>query len=461
MSQVDINSREYAKMTETSVTKLVLWLAIPTVISQLISSIYNTADTYFVSTLGNSATGAVGIVFSIQSLIQAFGFGMSVGCGSLLSRKLGERDVEAANRYTATGFYLSVFLGILIAVVGLSDTEGIMRLFGATDTILPYACDYGRVILAGAPIMCASFVLNFVLRSEGMPTRAMIGLSCGGIVNVILDPVLIIYCDKGITGAALATIIGQLVSFLVLLSFFLFGGSGVSIAPKYISRRFYDYYLIFKNGFPTICRQGMGSLSTTLLNIAVKPYGDAAISAISIANKVYILIRNIIIGVGQGFQPVAGYNYGAKKLERVKKSFWVATVIGTVFSVAAGIAVALFPDEVMGFFRKGDVEVIEIGRRMLLYMSMSIPVLAFSTYVNQLYQSLGFVWEATLLACCRQGIFFVPLILILPNVIELNGIQMTQAAADILTFLVSIPFLIVFLKRKLYSDRNNRKVRIK
>ena len=205
----------------------------------------------------------------------------------------------------------------------------------------------------------------------------------------------------------------------------------------------------------------MGSLSTTLLNIAVKPYGDAAISAISIANKVYILIRNIIIGVGQGFQPVAGYNYGAKKLERVKKSFWVATVIGTVFSVAAGIAVALFPDEVMGFFRKGDVEVIEIGRRMLLYMSMSIPVLAFSTYVNQLYQSLGFVWEATLLACCRQGIFFVPLILILPNIIELNGIQMTQAAADILTFLVSIPFLIVFLKRKLYSDRNNRKVRIK
>lgn len=455
MNSADKSAGEYKKMTESSVTGLVLKLSVPTVVSMLITSAYNMADTYFVSSLGNSATGAVGIVFSIQSVIQAVGFGIGMGCSSLISRKLGERDKDAADRYASSGFVCAVTFGLLLMLIGLIDLDGMMRLFGSTDTILPYACSYGFVILLGAPVMCSSFVLNNILRAEGRANMSMIGLCAGGVVNIILDPIFIYTLDFGVQGAAIATVISQCVSFTILICFFISGKSIVKLSPACVSRRFTDYFTLIKTGFPTICRQGLGSLSTTLLNISVRPYGDAAVAAVSIANKIYMLLRNMIIGVGQGFQPVAGYNYGAGKPDRVKKSFLVATVIGSVFSCAAALTAGLFGGSLMALFRGGDTEVIEIGRLMLIFMSASLPVLAYSTYVNQLYQGLGFVFGATFLASCRQGIFFIPLILILPRVMGLVGIQSAQAIADLATFAVSVPFRIWFFRRVL-NKRDNK-----
>lgn len=444
--------KEYKRMTETPVFKLVATLSVPTTISVLISSIYNFADTYFVSGIGNAATGAVSIVYSIQAIIQAIGFGFGMGAQSLISRKLGEKKNKEASLYATSAFAAAFFMGLLITGLGFINLPFVMYLFGSTKTVLPLACDYGKWILIGAPLFCSSFVLNNILRSQGKATLSMVGLCSGGIINIGLDALLIRQFNMGVEGAAIATIISQAISFSILISFFISGKSIVSINPFHASRKFKDYWKIFYIGLPTVFRQSLGSIATTLLNITVRPYGDAVLSAVSIANKIYLLLRNMLIGVGQGFQPVAGYNYGTKNYKRVRKAFYSAVAIGTVFCFGAAALLLCCSGDLMAIFRKGDTEVINIGGKMLKILAISMPVLGFSTFVNQLYQSLGYVWQATFLASCRQGIFFVPLILILPHFSGLTGIQSTQAIADLATCVVSVPF-ILFMMRKYLSDK--------
>ena len=444
---------QHKKMTESSVTKLVITLSIPTVLSQMITSIYNLADTYFVTSLGDSSVGAVSIVYALQSIIQAIGFGLAMGASSLVSRKLGQKENQSASKYAASAFYAAFAMGLLLTAVCLIDLSGLLRIFGSTETILPYARDYALIILLGAPVMCSSFVMNNVTRAQGRAVIAMVGLTAGGVVNILLDPLFIFAFEMGVRGAALATVLSQCISFLVLLSFYLSGKSIVSLSPRNISRRLSDYVLIVKTGLPTVFRQGLGSLATALLNVQVKVYGDAAIAAVGIANKVYMLLRSLVLGIGHGFQPVAGYNYGAKKYGRVKKAFWVATAVGTVISVLASVFLLLGANQIIGFFNPETEETLRIGARMLIFMGCAIPTLGYSTYVNQLYQSLGYVKGATVLASCRQGIFFVPLIFALPAILGLDGILLTQALADALTFLVAIPFGIYFLRKLLGNSK--------
>ncbi len=444
-------------MTEESVTKLVITLSIPTVLSQMITSIYNMADTYFVTSLGDSAVGAVSIIYALQSIIQAIGFGLAMGAGSLISRRLGEKDERSASKYASCAFFSAIFLGLLLTCSCLINLNGLLRAFGSTETILPYAHDYGLIILLGAPIMCASFVMNNAIRAEGKAILAMLGLTVGGIFNIILDPIFIFALDMGVSGAALATVVSQCASFIILLTFYISGKSIVKISPRNISRCLADYAVIVKTGLPTFFRQGLGSLSTTLLNIQVKPYGDPAIAAVGIANKVYMLLRSFVLGIGHGFQPVAGYNYGAKKNDRVKKAFWVATAVGTVISALAALVLLVFSRQIIGFFDPETEETVRIGVRMLIFIGLAIPTLGYSTYVNQLYQSLGFVKGATVLASCRQGIFFLPLIFILPAVLGLDGVLLTQPLADVLTCAVSVPFNVYFLKKILRKERPQSK----
>ena len=446
------DAAEYKRMTEQPVFGLVLRLSIPTTFSMLITSIYNLADTYFVSSLGNSATSAVGVVFSIQSIIQAVGYGFGMGSQSLISRRLGEQKKDEANLFATSGFVASILMGALLMAIGLCNVPFLMDIFGATDTALPLACKYGFWILLGAPVFCSSFVLNNILRAEGKATLSMIGLCSGGILNIGLDALFILVLKMNIEGAAIATMISQIVSFLILISFFIFKRSNVEINIFKTSRRLGDYVNIFRVGLPTVFRQSLGSVATTLLNRAVRPYGDPAFSAVSIANKIYMLLRSMLIGVGQGFQPVAGYNYGAKLYGRVRKAFNSAIVLGTIYGVTVGVLLFAFSDFTIGFFRPGDTVVIDNGGRMLRYLSLSLPVLGYSTFVNQLYQSLGFVAPATFLASCRQGIFFIPLIFVLPALLGLEGIIMTQSVSDLLTFAVSIPFHIYILKRIIPKD---------
>ncbi len=445
---VQKEKKEYERMTKSPVFGLVLRLSIPTTFSMLITSIYNIADTFFVSSLGNSATSAVGVVFSIQSIIQAVGYGFGMGTQSLISRKLGEQKTDEANLYGTSGFIAAFLMGCFM-LLGLINLPSLMRIFGSTSTALPYACDYGFWVLISAPLFCSSFVLNNILRAEGKAMYSMVGLCSGGVVNIGLDALFILGLHMGVAGAAIATMISQCLSFFILLSFFIFKRSIVRINIFKTSRKIGDYVKIFCVGLPTVFRQSLGSVATTLLNRAVRPFGDVAMSAVSIANKIYILLRSMLIGVGQGFQPVAGYNYGARLYDRVREAFDCAVVLGTVYGVVAAAILYMLSGQIMGIFRAGDAEVIAIGGKMLRFLSLALPLLGYSTFVNQLYQCLGFVAPATFLASCRQGIFFIPLIVVLPSYLGLTGILATQAISDLLTFVVSVPFHILMFKQYL------------
>jgi putative MATE family efflux protein len=451
--QRNISELQHKKMTETPINRLLVSLSLPSVVNMLLSSIYNMADTYFVTSLGESAIGGVGIVFSIQSLIQAVGFGVSMGGSSIVSRRLGEKDNDSANKYASSAIVMGLALGLTIAVICLSVLNPLLRIIGATETILPYARDYATVILIAAPLMCTSFVLGPLLRAEGRATFSMlVGLS-GGLINMALDPIFIFVFDLGVKGAAIATAISQVISFSMAMSFYVFKKGVIKISLKYISKDLKDYLLIIKTGAPTVFRQGLGSVATTLLNVRVKIYGDAAVAAVSLANKIYMFIRAIVLGVGQGFQPIAGYNYGAKLYDRVKKVFIWATFFGSVVACIGAIGCAVIPEKIINIFGAENPDVARIGGRLLLMYSIELPLLGFSSYVNMMYQSLGFVKGATFLASCRQGVYFIPLILTLPYFFGMDGVLLTQPIADILTFITAVPFCIWFIKNILNTKK--------
>ena len=441
------SQQQYKKMVETPIPKLVASLAIPTTIGMLITVIYNTADTYFVSQINKSASAAVGAVYAIMSIIQAIGFGLGMGSGSLISRKLGAKEDSIAHTYAASALFASFLAGAFIGIVGLLALEPILKLLGCSDTMMPYAIPYAKYILIGAPISCSTFVLSNALRSQGRSIQATIGMSLGGVLNVILDPIFIFSLKMETGGAALATTVSQVVNFSILLSFFLAGKSIVSIHPRHISRKFADYKAIITTGLPTICRQSLGSVAAAALNIqAIAFGGDAAGAAITISNKVYILVRNLVMGLGQGFQPVAGYNYGTGNKGRAWQAFSFSTKAGSVMCLFFAAVTAIFASPIMWWFCD-DAEVAKIGIQTLYLNSAVLPFLAFSTYVNQLYQCLGFKGQATFLASCRQGIFFLPAVLLLPLWIGCLGVQAAQPVGDLCTFLISIPFIILFYKR--------------
>ena len=445
------SEEQHRRMLQTPVAKLVLSLAAPTVASQLISIIYNTADTYFVSHISTSASAAVGVVFSLQSIIQAYGFGVSMGAGSLISLRLGEKKDLEANRCASSGLLAELAGGLLMLILGLLYLKPLMCALGATQTMLPHACAYGRIILMGAPVMCCSFILNCILRAEGAALASMIGLCSGGLINIALDPLLIFTFQMGTAGAAAATVASQCVSLVILMIAFCRTKSIVQLHPRYISRRLRDYVQIVTVGFPTIARQGMASFASALMNVQGAVYGDVAVAALTISNKVYLLVRNSVIGIGQGFQPVAGYNYGAGDNKRTREAFIFVVKLGTVVCTLAAGILAAFAGPIIGWFR-ADPEVIAIGRVALLYACAVMPFMAYSTFVNQLYQCLGFKVPATVLASLRQGICFLPLIFLLPHFLGLQGVQMTQPGSDLLTFFICIPFQIVFFRKHLRDN---------
>lgn len=435
-------------MLTEPIGKLLFKKAAPTVLIQLITVIYNTADTYFVAKIDTGASAAVGVVFSLMAIIQATGGSIGMGATSLISPMLGQKRVDDASTVGTSAALMSVIAGALIGALGLVFLRPLVSLIGARGEVIPYAEDYARFILIGAPFMTTAFVLNSVLRSEGQAVYSMIAMISGGILNLFIDPLLIFGFGMGIAGAALATMISQMTSFFIMAIIFLRDRSIVRLRPKYIGKKPSVYLHIVRMGVPTLFRQGMASLSSALLNIMAAPYGAAAVAAISIANKLYMLVRHIVLGIGQGFQPIAGYCFGAKRYSRVKKVFWVATGAATVICLSIALAVYFFREPIMVWFRD-DPAVVEAGSAMLRFLCVTIPLLGFSTYVNQLYQSLGFAVGATFLASCRQGIFFVPLVFLLPAAFGLTGIEAVQAAADLLTFVISIPFLIFFFRKYL------------
>lgn len=446
-----LQQKQYERMTKTPVGKLLLKLSAPTIISMMVTSVYNMADTYFVSQLGTSAAGAVGIVFSLMAIIQAVGFTLGMGSGSINSRLLGQKEYEKANETGSTAFFTALFFGILLSVFGLVFIDDLMILLGSTKTILPFAKDYAVYILLGAPMMCASFVMNNLLRCQGKAVLSMIGLGCGGIINIFLDPIFIYVFKLGIKGAAIATLISQAISFLILLFMYISKRSIISINIKNVSKKFSVYINIIKTGLPSFCRQGLASISTVALNVNAAVYGDAAVAAMSIVGRVFMFIVSVMIGFGQGYQPVVGYNYGAGEFKRVKKAFNFSFKIGFIVLTSLGIAGFIFAPQIIGAFRADDAEVIKIGALAFRAQCVALPLQPMIVLCNMTFQVLGMSWQATFLSSARQGIFFVPLIMILPLFFGIFGIQITQCIADVLTFLFSVIFFISFMKKLNYK----------
>lgn len=433
-------------MVEGPLTPLIVKLAIPTTITMLVGAGYNLADTFFVSHLGTSASGATGIVFALMTVLQAFGFMFGQGAGSNISRRLGARDIDAASRFASTSFFFSLTIGVVIGVIGLIFLDPFMTVLGSTKTILPYARIYGAYILIAAPAFITSYVLNNILRFEGRANIAMIGLLTGAILNTGLDPILIYGCNMGIAGAGISTAVSQYISFAILLSMFIRGRTQSRISVKYISRSRGDYGNIIATGFPSLLRQGLNSVSSMLLNLAAAPFGDEAIAAMSIVSKCCMMILCVSIGIGQGFQPVAGYNYGAGKYKRVREAYFKTLKIA---SIAVGVLVLiglLLSGHMISYF-SNDAEVIRIGTLALRLQLVAIFLGPLNMCSNMLFQSTGNSGIATITAAFRSGVCFIPLILIMPRLMGILGVQSSQPLADILASILVVPFVVYFFKR--------------
>lgn len=437
--------RQYEKLVLTPVGTLIPSLALPTVISMMTTMIYNLVDAYFVGKLGTSASAAIGIVLGVQSIIQAFGFMLGHGSGSLISIHLGKGEREEADTLLSTAFFTAAGFGILLSLLCMIFLTPLMRLMGSTDTILPFSRNYASYILLSGPALMCSCILNNVMRYEGKAVFAMVGLVSGGVLNMIGDPILMFGLGLGIDGAGLSTAISQYISFGILLSMYLCRKTISRISIRKYSRDPGRLVRIIKVGFPSLIRQMLNSIATMTLNNCAMPYGDAAIAAMSIVGRITMFIGSAMIGIGQGFQPVSAYNFGAKKYARLRQAFFFTFRLGLIILGALGILGMIAPDAVVHIFRD-DPQVVRIGAVALRFQCLAAFFQPFSVVSNMMFQSVGRSREASFLATLRSGLIYIPLLVILPQFLGLLGIQCAQMWSDILTALICIPYVRRFFR---------------
>ena len=437
---------KFRQMVETPIKPLIARLAVPTIISMLVTSIYNMADTFFVGQIGTSATGGVGVIFPLMAMIQAIGFTFGMGAGNNVSRLLGSRNEDRAVRVAAVGFFSAVACGLVLSVTGLLFLRPFVELLGATDTIVPYAMDYAFYILLAAPFMAGSFVRNNILRFQGSAFYSMLGIGTGGVVNMILDPIFIFGLDMGVGGAALATMLSQMLSFFILLYQNRGRNGNIPVAFRYFKPTADMYRDILKTGLPSFYRQGLASLSITFLNVSAGIYGDAAIAAMSIVNRVTMFAQSVLLGFGQGFQPVCGFNYGAKRYDRVLEAFWFCIKVAICVLSVISLLGFIFAPQIITIFRRDDPQVIAIGALALRIQAITLTLSGWVILTNMLLQNIGATLGASILAIARQGVYFIPLVLVLPQLIDLTGVQIAQPVSDVFTFLTAIPLGIITIR---------------
>ena len=443
MTNADLH---YKKMTETPVAKLIVKLGIPTTISMLITNIYNMADTYFVGAAGESAQAATGVLFTVQAIMQGIAFMLGHGSGTFIARALADRNTEEATTYVSSAFFIGGFIGLIITALGLIFIKPLVLFLGSTQTILPHAIDYGRWILLAAPFIICSLVLNNGLRYEGKAFYAMFGLTTGGILNILGDYILVMKMGLGVYGAGLATAISQVISFLILLVMYLkMAQSTISI--KAVSRDIKLYFTIARIGLPSMIRQGLTSVTNGILNNLTKPFGDAAIAAMSVVGRYANFLMCVGLGMGQGFQPVASFNYRAKRVDRVKKGLLFTTAFGLVFIGSMSTISIIFAEPIISIFQKNP-DVILIGATALRFTAIGMIFMPFSVPVNMLYQSIQQPTISSVLSLIRSGAVTIPLLLIGVPILGLLAIQIAQPTADIIAGLISIPFIIRFVRSK-------------
>lgn len=449
MGKLVANDRS-KRLGEGDVKKVIISMAIPSIIGMVINGVYNIADTIFVGRLGTSAVGAVAVVFPLFMIIGAVGLAIGVGAGSYISRLLGQGRTEYAERTLITASVTVIGLGLLLALIGSRFIEPILKLFGASDTIMPFAIDYAYYLVIWSPIVMLKMALNNMLRAEGSAKASMYALVTGAVLNVVLDPIFIFVFDMGIVGAAVATIIGQAFAVAYQLWYYFTGRSHLKLSLKNLQPSLSIYQQIMVIGIPVFATQALNSIAMAMINNAASPYGDAAVAAMGIVNRVMSIAMFAVIGFGQGFQPVAGFNYGAKKHERlweairfsVKSVTGFTIIAGTMFFVAAPVIISVFTKE---------LEVIELGRRALRAYSVPFPLLGFQMIYFSLFQALGKAIPAALLSLSRQGLLLIPLVLILPSYLGVNGVVFAQPIADGLT-LVMTTVLAIVINRQLKQE---------
>ncbi len=442
-----MENEKQTRLLTARVPGLIMRLAVPTIITMLVTTFYNMADTFFVGKIGvgsTSATGAVGVVFSMMSIIQAIGFFLGHGSGNYISRKLGAGETEKASVMASVGFYFSFFVGLLVAVLGLIFITPLARLLGSTETILPFAKDYLSIILLGAPFMMSSLVLNNQLRFQGSAFYGMIGMVSGAVINIVLDPILIFGFKMNISGAALATVISQICSF-ILLYIGCRKGNNLKVSLKNFKPTLLLSAEIVKGGLPSLLRQSLASVATIFLNTLAGGYGDSAIAAFSVVSRIIHFAASTIIGFGQGFQPVCGFNFGAKKYGRVKEAFFFSVKVCSAFAVLMSVILFVFSGRAIALFQD-DPEVVSLGIIALRAQCLSFPFNAWVILSNMMMQNIGRVGGASFLAMARQGLFYVPAAFILHFFFGLTGLVFAAPAADFVALLCAIPMQLYVLK---------------
>lgn len=440
------NNSQFIKMTETPLIKLLIGLAIPAVISMTVTNIYNIADTAFVGSLGTSQSGATGVVFSFMTILQSVAFMCGQGSGSIMSRKLGSMENEQATKYSSTGFFLSLTLGALIGIVSLIFMKPFLIVLGSTDTILPYAKIYVSCIAVAAPFFTSSLTLNNLLRYEGKAKLGTLGMMTGAVLNIALDALLMKVFKMGISGAGIATAISQLISFIILVFMFVSGKTQTKISVKYISKDLNDTLNIIMTGFPSLIRQGLTGVSAILLNRCAGVYGDPAIAAMSCVSRIGFFSMAVAIGIGQGFQPISSYNFGANKKDRVRKAFKTALIGEEIVIFLLAVPMFIFSPFLISLLRN-DPEVIKIGGRALRFFCAAQIFIPLTMMVEMGFQSIGEKWLAILGSSLRSGLLMIPSLIILSYLRGLKGIEEAQPLSFVLSF-----FACLFLY-KIYLDR--------
>jgi putative MATE family efflux protein len=450
----NLNSRRRSMMLNNPISRLIPKMAVPTVVAMLITALYNMADAYFVSSLGTSATAAVGVNMTIDHIIMMGGSFLAIGANSYIARLLGAKQNKKASATLSNAFFTALAIGVVIAAVGLIFIKRVVVFLGATETSVQYAMDYASYILVAAPFMTSSFVLNQCLRSEGSPVYSMIGMGIGGLLNIGLDPLFIFTFDMGVAGAAIATAISKFIGFCILIAPYLLKKSVLRISFKNISFSSDIVREISFMGLPSLLRFALQIVASVLMNNLAGNYSDSALAGISVVNRIMMIPGGIVLGYGQGFMPVAGYNWGAKRFGRVKRSYTFSSVSIFAFIMAMSALMVIFSEQIILLFTEGDAEMVRIGSFSLIAQSLVMPLNALVIILNMYYSALGKPIGAIIQSLSRQGYCFIPLFFILSAIYGIMGLAAVQAAADLLSFVVSIPFAIHIVRFVARAEKN-------
>ena len=436
----------YDEMTGRPVKALVCRMAVPTIVAMVTTTLYNVVDAAFVGRLSTGGAAGIGISFAYMTFIQAIGFFFGHGSGNFISRSLGAREVSRASVVATVGFVTPLLVGLLAAAVCLPNLSWLSRQLGAPDEVVPYANDYLRYIVAATPFLMSALTLNNQLRLQGNARLGMVGIVSGAVLNMVLDPFFIFTLGMGVRGASLATAVSQLFGWGLLL-YGTFHPESVHIRLRDFKPSLKVYGEIVRGGLPSLLRQVFNCAAAVSLNYCASRYAapgeeTAAVAAFAVVTRAMMFAFSVVLGLSQGFQPVCGFNYGARKYRRVREAWLFTTSVGTAFLLAVSLAGLLFAPQIMTLFRAEDAAMVRIGAETLRWQCAAFPLVALFTTTGMLFQNVGMTWPATLLSVCRNGMFFLPAVLLLPLLLGLRGVQMAQAAADVLTFLLAVPYAV-------------------